>query len=125
MHYGMANTSGQPSKVQAFDILDEAAKAGVNSLDTSVDYGTSEEVIGEYRKERDASFFITSKFRVGGDKPEADLVREAELSVNRLQKIDMFFFHSGEEMVAHADRLEEPMKRLMESGMIRFPGASV
>ena len=35
MNYGMANTTGQPSERQAFEILEESASAGVNSLDTA------------------------------------------------------------------------------------------
>lgn len=125
IHYGMANTTGQPSVEQAFEILDAAAEAGVNSLDTAVAYGTSEQVIGEYLKQSSNRFFITSKFRVGTEEPEKTLRQQAGVTAGYLGKTDMYFFHNGSEMAAYAARLEEPLRRLKEEGMCRYVGASV
>ena len=60
LDYGMANAVGKPSEEQAFGILDAAFEAGVNSLDTAVAYGTSEEVIGHYLKAKGPRFYVTS-----------------------------------------------------------------
>ena len=48
MSYGIANQTGQPNKIEAFSILDEAAKNGVTMIDTAQAYGNSEEIIGQW-----------------------------------------------------------------------------
>ena len=125
MQYGMANTTGQPSREEAFGILDEAVRQGVTSLDTSVDYGSSESVIGEWRQARAHRMFVASKFVVGGETPETALRREIELSRARLGDVDLFSFHRPQEMIAHAEALKDSLLRLKETGRVRWVGASV
>lgn len=45
--YGIANTQGMPSDEEIDRILKEAFEAGIHSIDTSADYGSSEERIGD------------------------------------------------------------------------------
>ncbi|MBR4672842.1 MAG: aldo/keto reductase [Victivallales bacterium] len=47
MRYGIANTTGQPSFDEVKSMLKYAYEHGVTALDTSSDYGNSEEVIGK------------------------------------------------------------------------------
>ena len=44
--YGVANTHGMPTDDDVATILKEAFDAGMNSIDTSADYGSSEERLG-------------------------------------------------------------------------------
>ena len=44
--YGIANTAGQPSPDDVARMIDLAGQAGVNTIDTARDYGSSEELIG-------------------------------------------------------------------------------
>lgn len=44
--YGIANTAGQPSSGDVATMIDIAGQAGVNTIDTARDYGSSEELIG-------------------------------------------------------------------------------
>lgn len=44
--YGVANRHGQPSLTQVADILAVAKAAGINTLDTAISYGSSEERLG-------------------------------------------------------------------------------
>jgi hypothetical protein len=46
-NYGVANDSGQISSDQAACILNEARQAGIDTLDTAIAYGNSEERLGE------------------------------------------------------------------------------
>ncbi|MFA6569371.1 MAG: aldo/keto reductase [Victivallales bacterium] len=46
LNYGIANSSGKPSYETARDIIKSAYECGVNCLDTSPNYGDSEEVLG-------------------------------------------------------------------------------
>ena len=47
MNYGLANSSGQISVDDADSILSKARSAGIDTLDTAVAYGDSEQVLGE------------------------------------------------------------------------------
>jgi aryl-alcohol dehydrogenase-like predicted oxidoreductase len=47
MNYGITNNCGQVSQNQAIQILDQAHKAGFDTLDTAVAYGGSEQRLGE------------------------------------------------------------------------------
>jgi len=125
MNYGMANTTGQPSTQQAFEILDAAAAAGVNSLDTAVAYGTSEEVIGSYLKESSNRFVITSKFKVGEEDPVKGFEEEKRKTVEHLGKVDFYFFHDAQQMELYGAKLRDSMERMKEEGAARFLGASV
>ena len=46
LSYGVANTSGQISVNEACKILDYCKAVGINTIDTAIDYGTSEECLG-------------------------------------------------------------------------------
>jgi aryl-alcohol dehydrogenase-like predicted oxidoreductase len=47
LHYGVANAGGQVSPEQAACILYEARLAGIDTLDTAIAYGNSEQRLGE------------------------------------------------------------------------------
>lgn len=46
LNYGIANTAGKPSYETVRDIIKSAYESGINCLDTSPNYGDSEEVLG-------------------------------------------------------------------------------
>jgi len=46
-HYGIANTNGQVEKSEAKDILNYAKRFGVDTIDTAIAYGSSEQCLGE------------------------------------------------------------------------------
>ena len=50
MDYGISNNRGKIPKKEVFEILDKAFSSGINLLDTAVEYGTSQELIGEFLK---------------------------------------------------------------------------
>ncbi len=45
--YGVANKAGTPAFSEICAMLEEAAAAGINCLDTAAAYGESEEVLGK------------------------------------------------------------------------------
>ena len=47
MPYGIANRAGQVSRVEAAAILDHAGRRGIDTLDTAIAYGESEQRLGE------------------------------------------------------------------------------
>lgn len=60
LQYGV-NSAGRPSEDAVKDILAEAAKGGIATLDTSSAYGNSEEILGECITPNE-SFKIVSKY---------------------------------------------------------------
>src|SRR5215216_4164822 len=46
---------------QAGEVLNGVLDAGINFIDTALDYGRSEELIGTYISHRRSEFFITTK----------------------------------------------------------------
>src|SRR5262245_440208 len=65
--YGAMELRGAPrgrdvSDAQAEAILHAVLDAGINYIDTSIDYGVSEERIGRYIGDRRAEYYLASKF---------------------------------------------------------------
>ena len=93
MDYGINNTSGKISKLEAFDILNYAFSNGVKELDTASSYGDSEKIIGEYlncyRKNR---FIITTKISDINVSLEKQVYNSLENL--KIEKIDKLLFHS-------------------------------
>ena len=64
--YGAMELRGAPrardiTEVQAETILNTVLDAGINYIDTSIDYGLSEERIGRYISGRRAEYYLASK----------------------------------------------------------------
>src|ERR1700733_1415602 len=64
--YGAMELRGRPrgpelEEAAAGLLLNELLDAGVNLIDTSIDYGRSEELIGRYLSDRRDEYFLASK----------------------------------------------------------------
>src|SRR6476620_12611324 len=71
--YGAMELRGAPrardiSEAQAETILNKVVDAGINYIDTSIDYGLSEERIGRYISHRRAEYYLASKCGCLNDK---------------------------------------------------------
>src|SRR5256712_3522600 len=101
-------TSREVSEEQAERILNALLDAGVNYIDTSIDYGLSEERIGKYVGHRRSEYFLASKCGclVGGERGEGgythvftpeNIVAGVNQSLQRLQTdyLDLVQFHQS------------------------------
>lgn len=59
--YGINNKRGKLRPGEVFKILDEAAGAGIDTIDTAHSYGDSEKVIGDFIRSGKVGFKIVSK----------------------------------------------------------------
>ena len=95
---------GPSDKQESFACLDAARDHGINFLDTAEVYGTgaSEELIGEYQKDRGYKFTIATKggMVIGGkrgenDNSEAALRKALEGSLRRLKvdHVELYYIH--------------------------------
>jgi myo-inositol catabolism protein IolS len=119
-------------------ILDRAAEAGINLIDTAECYGDhlSERLIGDYlsRHERDR-WVVATKFghRFTGfmgrdDEYRAEQVRAqliASLRALRTDRIDIYQLHSGPDEAFLDEGLRAALEDARRAGMVRNLGVSV
>jgi len=143
--YGAMELRGAPrardiTEVQAETILNTVLDAGINYIDTSIDYGLSEERIGRYISGRRAEYYLASKCGCLVGAPPAprgqrgqhvftrdNIVAGVEQSLTRMKTdyLDVVQFHASPSQRA----LEEygaldALLELREAGKVRFIGMS-
>jgi aryl-alcohol dehydrogenase-like predicted oxidoreductase len=124
----------------AGDLLNAVLDGGINLIDTSIDYGRSEELIGRYIGHRRDEYFLASKCGcllgpppAGATRPfphdyRAENIRRGmEQSLRRLQTdhLDLLQVHispSRERM--EAEETVETLLSLRDEGKVRFIGMS-
>src|SRR5262245_15955005 len=127
-----ANTAGE--------ILNSVLDAGINFIDTSPDYGASEELIGEYLSNRRDEFFLASKCGcpvnqpppAAGQRPEHVFTPEniragVEQSLRRMRTdhLDLVQFHiSPSRETLEENGAVEALQALRDEGKTRFVGMS-
>src|SRR5277367_865461 len=125
------------------DVSDEAAETmlntvldeGINLIDTSIDYGRSEELIGRYISHRRGEYFLASKCGcVSGGQMGADHIHTAanittgvenSLRLMKTDHLDLVQFHRSltlHEFNEHG-ALEAALN-LKKAGKVRFIGVS-
>jgi aryl-alcohol dehydrogenase-like predicted oxidoreductase len=138
--YGAMELRGAPSgpaltDATAENVLNEVLDAGINFIDTSIDYGRSEELIGRFIAHRRREYFLASKCGcVPGAPMGADHVHTAEniragveQSLRRMKTdcLDLVQFHRSltrHEFEEHG-ALEAALT-LKKEGKVRFLGVS-
>jgi aryl-alcohol dehydrogenase-like predicted oxidoreductase len=119
-------------------ILDRAAEAGINLVDTAECYGDhlAERLIGDYlsRRGRD-KWVIATKFghrfngfmdradAFGAEDARAQLI--ASLRALRTDRIDLYQFHSGSDEAFLDDGLRAFLEDARRAGMVRNTGVSI
>jgi aryl-alcohol dehydrogenase-like predicted oxidoreductase len=119
-------------------ILDEAASAGINLIDTAECYGDhlSEKLIGDYLARRDrAAWVVATKFghhfhqfmdRTDDfSARDARLQLEASLRALRTEFIDLYQFHSGPDAAFLNQELWSMLDQSKRSGEVRHLGVSI
>jgi aryl-alcohol dehydrogenase-like predicted oxidoreductase len=142
--YGAMELRGQPrgpaiDDEEAGKLLGEVLDSGINLIDTSVDYGRSEELIGRYIGHRRDEYFLASKCGCLPGQPEgamppyphdyspANVRAGIEQSLRRLgtDRLDLVQVHMSPSRVQlEADHTVETMLSLRDEGKVRFIGMS-
>lgn len=121
-------------------LLNALLDAGVNFIDTSPDYGLSEEQIGKYISHRRDEFYLASKCGCPvnlpppepGQRPQHVFTREnvragVEQSLRRMKTdhLDLVQFHaSPARSVLEENESVEELRALQREGKVRFLGMS-
>jgi aryl-alcohol dehydrogenase-like predicted oxidoreductase len=142
--YGAMELRGQPrgpaiSDEDAGRLLNEVLDEGISLIDTSVDYGRSEELIGKYIGHRRDEYFLASKCGCPLNPPAgltppyphdysaANVRADVEQSLRRLgtDRLDLVQVHmSPSRAQLEADKTIETMLTLRDEGKLRFLGMS-
>jgi aryl-alcohol dehydrogenase-like predicted oxidoreductase len=143
--YGAMEIRGAPrgrdvTDEQAKTILNAVLDAGINYIDTSIDYGVSEERIGRYISHRRSEYYLASKCGCLVGAPPAprgertphvftreNIVAGVEQSLARMKTeyLDVVQFHSSPslERLAEHDAIGV-LQDLQRAGKVRFIGIS-
>jgi len=121
----------------ADEFLNRVLDSGINFIDTSPDYGISEERIGRYIGSRRSEFILATKcgclYTQHADHLEIDHVWEAEVirrnletSLQRLRTdhIDILQFHGGDAETLQRAGLIDLLLDFQSQKIIRFMGVS-
>src|SRR6201987_1626029 len=142
--YGAMELRGLPRGPQVADedagrLLNAVLDGGINLIDTSPDYGRSEELIGTYVGHRRDEFFLASKcgcpVEVPADVPppyphdysQKNVRAGVEQSLRRLRtdRIDLVQVHMSPPVATlEENRTVETLRELQAEGKIRFIGMS-
>jgi aryl-alcohol dehydrogenase-like predicted oxidoreductase len=111
--------------------------AGINFIDTSPDYGLSEERIGRYISSRRSEFYLATKCGCAYTQHEDHLEinhvwkkevieRNVETSLRRLRTeyVDVLQFHGGDAETLQREGLIDQLVQLREQGVVMFLGVS-
>ncbi len=136
----LAARGSRADEAEAIRLLNQVLDAGINLIDTSPDYGVSEELIGQAIADRRDEYFLASKCgcivgrapafengKLEHDFSRANIRAGVEQSLRRLKtdRIDLVQIHSSpsREKIAREGTVEE-MIALRDEGKVRFLGMS-
>jgi aryl-alcohol dehydrogenase-like predicted oxidoreductase len=143
--YGAMELRGAPrarptTDEQAEIILNSVLDAGINYIDTSIDYGVSEERIGRYLSHRRSEYYLASKCGclvgaptapVGQVSPHVytrdNIIAGVEQSLVRMKTdyLDLVQFHiSPSKQTLEENGSVDALMELKEAGKVRFIGMS-
>lgn len=128
LNYGVANTDGQVSARQAKYIVDRALKAGMDTLDTAIVYGNSEEELGKIGIE---SWRVVTKLpEVPVDCKDVSswVTDQVECSLERLGLSEVYglLLHQPEQLLGDEGvSLYRCLCELKENGKVRKIGLSI
>src|SRR5260370_10201676 len=143
--YGAMELRGAPrgrdiAEAQGETILNAVLDAGINYIDTSIDYGVSEERIGRYISDRRSKYYLASKCgclvgapptprdqRGGHVFTRENVIAGVEQSLARMKTeyLDVVQFHaSPSKQALEAHGALGALVELKESGKVRFVGIS-
>ena len=146
LSYGAMELRGAPNgpnidEKQAGILLNQILDLGINFIDTSIDYGSSESLIGKYISDRRSEFYLASKCACSV-LPEAiaearhvytkaNIIAGVEQSLIRMKTdyLDVIQFHGTGNVPNTRELLEKhdavgTLQELQKQGKVRFIGAS-
>jgi aryl-alcohol dehydrogenase-like predicted oxidoreductase len=130
--YGIANHQGQPSIEAVREILNQAAIAGVRTIDTAPLYGDSESIIGSLLPHNHPFEIVTKTPQFNHDRIDSQdsvhLRKTFEQSLEKLRQPSVYalLVHRSNDLTLEGgEQLWEQMQALKASGKVQKIGVSV
>ncbi len=134
MDYGLNNVSGQPSREEAFLILDTALAEGIDTFDAAWAYGTAEDILGEWIQTRAVAHKVKviSKMKphalndyTKDVKPQDAVRAEVKKSLKRLgvKSLDGYLLHTPQYL--HNDAVIAGLREIKAAGLVHNIGVSI
>lgn len=129
---------GRPVADEEADrILNAVLDAGINFIDTSYDYGRSEEFIGRFISQRRSEYFLATKCGCTvvdhGDHDETphiwtreNILHNIDVSLQRMKTdyVDLLQLHNPSVEQTDEGQLVDVLKEIQSTGKVRFIGIS-
>ena len=128
LSYGVTNNSGQISFKESKDIIDLARQSGIDTLDTAIAYGNSEEVLGQIGVDNWNVITKIPEAQLGIDNIDAWLKQQIERSIGRLgiAKLHAVMLHSTAVLSSdNASKYWNALQELKQQGFINKIGYSI
>jgi aryl-alcohol dehydrogenase-like predicted oxidoreductase len=128
LNYGISNSTGQPSRDQAREILQSAHALRIKILDTAFAYGDSEKVLGEFNENR---FEITSKLpdlskiELTEDYKEISNFLQRTLENTKQKQLYAYLLHTIDNLNFNGEILWRQMQEFKDQGLTKKIGYSL
>lgn len=128
LDYGIANQRGQVSQDEARSILDHAKAHGIGTLDTAINYGNSEQRLGEIGV---MGWQVISKLPALPDQcqdVETWVRSEVQASLERLRITSLrgLLLHRPEQLLGkHGEKIYQALLTLKQQGLVEKTGVSI
>ena len=126
LDYGIANHRGKVPKPEVFEIFKYAQDIGLKTLDTSMAYGDSEIIIGEFAQEK-IHFKIVSKIVIDSNVFDSNNIRsKLQDSLERLKIKQLYacLIHQFEDFLKHS-QIWEVLKTAKKERLVKKIGFSL
>ncbi len=128
LDYGISNQHGQVGLLEGKSIIERAAVASINTLDTAISYGVSEEVLGKIGV---SGFNIVTKlppFPKSHLDPDSWVEGQVIASLKRLgvPKLYGLLVHRSDDLIGNSGvNLSNAMTRVKADGLVQKVGISI
>lgn len=127
LDYGINNKEGKLPKSKIFELLHQAHKLGIDTLDTAEAYGNAHDVIKEFHNENSYRFKIISKYSPNVKKYSDNIVDRLKCHIENFDVsiLDGYLFHSFNHFKLSLEQDSQILEKIENSGLVKKIGVSL
>jgi len=121
--YGISNGKIKVKKKEVFKILNYAKSQGIYTLDTAINYGQSEKILGEYGLKK---WKVITKLPKLKNNHNLEKLIKKSLNNLKINQIDTLLFHDTKQIIGkNGGKIFNNILKLKKKGLIKKIGFSV
>jgi aryl-alcohol dehydrogenase-like predicted oxidoreductase len=124
LDYGIANNMGQVSKKNTNNIVDIVYDSGINTFDSAMSYGNSEDVLGYCLDKYEYSFVIT-KIKSNLFIQNVDLYVQQSIDRLKVDRLGALLLHDSDILYNLDNLYNQDIDRLKQNNKIKYFGISI